>query len=164
MVIRNLRSGDKKALSSLIKEIYVERPSAMWFEKSPDDDTIQGLVDYKIKGIGEGRIVDMVAEEGRSIVGECEIVNMPGGVGYVGILVRQEFRMQGIGKSLLASAIGEAKALGTRRLIADITENNTDAASFFAMNGFKRKFRERRTVSINGSAYGVITLEKTLNQ
>ncbi len=162
MSIRDLRSEDIDGLADLIREIYAERPSAMWFESPPDGEAIRKLFEYKINGISEGRVIDIVSEEGGKIIGECEVVNLPGGVGYLGILVRKGFRMQGIGKFLLISASDKSRALGTSRLKVDVTEDNLDAIYFFTKNGFRRLICGDHSVSINGSTYRVITLGKEL--
>ncbi len=162
MEIRDLGPGDLEQLEDLIKEIYSERPSAMWFESPPDSYAIRKLFDYKLKGIGEGRIVDVVAETGSALLGECEIVNLPGGMGYVGLLVRKGSRLQGLGRSLLLAASKSAKALGTTLLRSDVTEDNGAAVEFFRKNGFNESGPARRSVTINGKAYLVTTLEKQI--
>ncbi len=162
MVVRDLESRDLEELADLIKMIYSERPSAMWFESPPDSEAIKKLFEYKINGIGEGRVVDVISEEERRIIGECEVVNLPGGVGYLGILVRKEFRMRGVGRSLLIAASERARELGTSRLKVDVTEDNLDAMYFLTKNGFRRMAGRDHSVSINGSPYRVITLEKEL--
>ena len=137
MGMRGLEERDLPALADFIIEVYNDYPSALWFGKRPSDEEIGRVFSNKMRGIGMGMLIDIVAEEGGSIVGECEVARIAHGHGVVGILTRRNYRGKGLGAKMLETAIGMASEIGMRRFSAEVVESNKGALKFFVGRGFR---------------------------
>ncbi len=125
--IRNLEERDLAGLSEFILEIYKEHPDAMWFERAPTSADLSALFAEKLQGMGNGRVVDVIAiytsaNNTEYIAGEVEIAKLSDTMGYVGILVKKEHRNRGLGSLLLERAYGQAAQLGIRELRAEVSK------------------------------------------
>jgi RimJ/RimL family protein N-acetyltransferase len=73
-----------------------------------------------------------------------------------GMYVAPEFREQGIGHSLLTTAISKARKLpGTRQINLTVITSNQAAHSLYESCGFETFGLERRAIEVNGIYYDV---------
>jgi L-amino acid N-acyltransferase YncA len=161
MDYRDIEKGDADGLFEFINAIYRETPKATWFKGPPDTAEIRMLMDQKAKGMREGKIVDMVAEEKGRIIAECEIVKTVGDYGYLGILVSHEHRRKGIGMKLLHLCAAKAKRLGINLLQAEVVELNDESKGFMTKAGFTEK-KTQKNVDVQGQRLDLVLFEKTL--
>jgi N-acetylglutamate synthase-like GNAT family acetyltransferase len=83
-----------------------------------------------------GEIVMAVA--GETIVGCCALLPMEDGSFEVSKMgVAEPYRGQGIGRRLLASVIGHARALGIRRLYLETNQTLANAIHLYEALGFR---------------------------
>lgn len=134
MEIRQIDERDIKELSLFLKELYKESAVAMRFDKEPSDAELEALFWKKIEGIRDGKVVDIVAVDGR-IIGECELV-IVNGTAMVGILIVGNKRRKGIGSMLLDQGTALTKRLGAAELVAEVGKGNKAAVDFFLSKGF----------------------------
>jgi GNAT superfamily N-acetyltransferase len=78
------------------------------------------------------------AMAGTQCVGQIHAYGYWNGMAYIGdIRVRREFRMQGIGRSLMDAVALWAKEKGFEMLRLETQNTNTDACTFYAHYGFR---------------------------
>lgn len=71
---------------------------------------------------------------------------------------------KGIGKKALEKLEGEAKKIGIKTLLADISSENTWSIAFHKKNGFKKCGRFLKIGRKNGKNFDVVWMEKTLQR
>lgn len=135
MEIFELGESRLSQVIGLIKEVYEENHSALYFEKKPSDDYLEHMLRSKIEMALEKRAIDIVAVDGGKLLGECEII-LDKDIGKVGILVGIESRRRKVGTTLLEEALKRAKKLGMARVYAEVNSNNSPAIEFFVKHGF----------------------------
>ncbi|MDE1851958.1 MAG: GNAT family N-acetyltransferase [Candidatus Micrarchaeota archaeon] len=162
MELRSLEKADFDAFEVFIRSVYRDSPYSMWFSGEPGRSELMDLFNRKLKEAKEHRMIDVVAADKDSMIGECEIVAKGSGVGIVGMLVRKERRRKGLGRELLQRGIERSKALGLNVLLAEVLETNKDAAWFFSGCGFEKDDNVRKAVEIDGKAYNYIVFRKSL--
>jgi L-amino acid N-acyltransferase YncA len=69
---------------------------------------------------------------------------------------------KGIGKKALEKLEGDAKKIGIKRLLADISSENQQSITFHKKNGFKECGRFLKVGKKNGENFDVVWMEKTL--
>jgi len=135
--IRKLSHRDFNSLFELINEIYDENPSATWFAQKPSMEEVDALLEYKLAKLKEKDAVDYVALEKDTVVGECEIIKEANN-GWLGIIVKKDFRGKGLGSTLLEKCIHTARGIGIENIFAEVAATNS-AIEFFKKNGFEIK-------------------------
>ncbi|MGC8776838.1 MAG: GNAT family N-acetyltransferase [Candidatus Micrarchaeia archaeon] len=143
MELKKLDYTHAFGLFQLIKEIYEENPNATWFKSRPSWEMVEALIGYKIVKMKDKEVVDYVALEDGSVVGECEIVKDESGNGWVGIIVKDGFRNQGIGGAMLRKSIKSARRIGVKKIFAEVAQSNS-AVEFFKKMGFKARGIENK--------------------
>lgn len=136
MEIRPLISTDFEGLYTIVKEIYLQCPSSMWFARIPDETSFKVIFDSKISRIKAEQIVDLVAVEKGKIIGECEIVRIDGLHGIIGLIILPNHQRAGIGSALLKEAAEKALEIGINSLVAEVSDKNDIALNFFHKSGF----------------------------
>ncbi len=136
MIVRELGADDLARLLEFVIDAYNEYPQAMWFDTEPSAEEIERVFYSKMKGIASGALVDIVADDKGTLIGECEIARIAHDSGVIGIIVRHGYRGKGIGTRLLKEAMGLAGGIGMRKFSAEIDEGNKKALKFFVANGF----------------------------
>ena len=137
--IKSIKDSNPSDFASMVKEIYSDSPEAMLFNSNPSEKELEELFNAKVTESGAGRAIDLVAEAGGRLVGECEIVRISHSSAVVGIIVRKEARGLGVSDLLLERAAEKARALGISELIAEVMGGNSRAVSFFARSGFRKE-------------------------
>lgn len=162
MDIRSLEKADFGAFEAFIRSVYRDSPYSMWFSGEPGRDELMDLFTKKLKEAENGRMIDIVAIDKGSIIGECEIVAKGNGVGIVGMLVRKERRRKGMGRELLKKGIEESKGMKLGVLLAEVLDTNRDAMGFFSGCGFEKDENVRKGLEIDGKAYRYAVFRKKL--
>ena len=160
--VRDLKPGDLDALSEFIIQIYAEYPTAMWFESRPTSSDIRMLFKYKLMGMADGKVVDIVAVSDGAILGECEIAEITNDTGYLGVIVKKEAQREGIATMLMECAYGQARHIGLKRIIAEVVAENDGARRLFSKNNYALAAGEERLVSIGGKEHELLVFEKRL--
>jgi aminoglycoside 6'-N-acetyltransferase I len=116
--------------------------SALWPHCTPERHATE-MCDYAGEGedlmtyvavMNEGRLGGFIEASIRSTADGCE--SRP--IGYVeGIFVRPEFRGQGVGRSLVASAERWARERGCREFASDCRPENEASIQFHRRIGFE---------------------------
>ncbi len=129
----------------LIKSIYEENRSALYFEKKPDDIYLEHMLRNKIELSLENQAIDIVAVEKGKVLGECEII-CEVDIGKIGILVDLESRRHKIGTTLLEESLKRARKIGIKRVYSEVDSGNVAALRFFEKHNFK-EIEERESNS-----------------
>jgi ribosomal protein S18 acetylase RimI-like enzyme len=144
MDIRSLNQYDLKALQNLVYDLYDEYPLAMKFKERPRLEELQNIFREKMNGIYSQMVIDMVAKEGDEILGECEIVKKSEKTAIVGIIIRKDYRRNGLGTELLNRSMLLAEDMGIEKLVAEVDAKNRLADKFFTRSGFSVKSRRKK--------------------
>lgn len=131
-----LSEASKDSFASFIKDVFLESPDAMWYEKLPSEKELEGLFGAKLEGCNEGGVIDLVFKSGEKLMCEVEIVRINKSRAVVGIITRSEATGTGISDVLLQSAEEKAKELDIKELVAEIKRTNRRAIEFFRRNGY----------------------------
>ena len=131
-----LSETGKDSFASFIKDVFLESPDAMWYEKLPSEKELEGLFTAKLEGCKEGSVIDLVFRSGEKLLCEVEIVKVNKEKAVVGIITRSDGMGTGISDVLLQSAEEKAKELDIRELIAEVKKRNRRAIEFFKRNGY----------------------------
>ncbi len=136
MIIRDLEEVDFGPLSRFILDMYSDYPDALWFDSAPSREVLSEIFMRKLYSMGRHDLIDMVAVEGEDIIGECEIVRLSSGTGYVGIIVSKDNRRKGLGSTLLKLSEMSSISMGIQALYAEVKKSNIAALAFFKSAGF----------------------------
>lgn len=134
--VMSLSEASKDIFASFIKDVFLESPDAMWYEKLPSEKELESLFTAKLEGCKEGSVVDLVLKSGEELMCEVEIVRVNKEKAVVGIITRSEGMGTGISDILLQSAEEKAKELEITELIAEVKQSNRRAIEFFKRNGY----------------------------
>ncbi len=136
MEYRSLRGSDSKGLIELIFSVYHDDPLSMWFDSEPRKDELTVLIGNKRRQQSTGNVSDIIALDGKKIIGECEIVRVGIGLGLIGVIIQKSHRRKNVGSALLKITLNDAKKLGIIRVYAEISLRNDIAIKFFEKMGF----------------------------
>ena len=131
-----LSEASKDSFASFIRDVFLESPEAMWYEKLPSEKELEGLFTAKLEGCNEGSVIDLVFSSGEKLLCEVEIVRVNKERAVVGIITRSEGMGTGISDMLLRSAEEKAKESNIKELIAEVKKKNKRAIEFFKRNGY----------------------------
>ena len=161
MDFRDLQEGDLDTFADFVSAIYEDVPQAMWFSGHPSTDELKDLLQQKLEGMEEKKLVDLVAVQDDEIIAECEIVKTVANYGYLGLLVKKEYRRQGIATKILALAQDKAKEIGVRLIQAEVSEDNESSLNFMSRLGFVTK-KTQKNVEYSEKTFNLILLEKKI--
>jgi len=131
--IREYRDTDYAACRGLWMQL-TERHRLIYGDPAiGGDDPGRGLDDYLAN---PGRRATWVAEVDGAVIGMTGLIGNGDEAAVEPAVVAEEFRSRGIGRSLVAHAISEAKRIGIRFLSAQPVARNVEAISFFIDCGF----------------------------
>ena len=136
MEYRSLKESDSKGLIELIFSVYHDDPLSMWFDSEPGKDGLAVLIRNKRRQQSTGNALDIIALDGKKIIGECEIVRVGIGLGLIGVIIQKSHRRKNVGSTLLKITLNDAKKLGIIRVYAEISLRNDIAIKFFEKMGF----------------------------
>ncbi|HET7174251.1 MAG TPA: ribosomal protein S18-alanine N-acetyltransferase [Nocardioidaceae bacterium] len=89
----------------------------------------------------------LVAVDGRSVVGYAVLLESGDNADVARIGVSRSHQRRGLATALLASAIEQARAAGSRRLLLEVAADNAAALSLYARHGFTEIARRPRYYS-----------------
>lgn len=99
------------------------------------------VIEAWLQAIGDGGIVSLIAEDASGIAGTSAIIRDPLGwsahVGEVRLLVSVDHRGKGVGRLLLQETFRIALGLDLRKLVAQMTADQTSAIALFESLGFR---------------------------
>ncbi len=78
----------------------------------------------------------LVALQDEEVVGYCIAYQILDEAEIARIAVKDTFRKQGVGRSLLDAVLAESRAKGGRRVLLDVRESNLTARTFYRNYGF----------------------------
>ncbi len=81
--------------------------------------------------------MDLVAKHEGSVVANCELVKRGDYDAVIGVIIDKGQRRKGLGSRLVERCVEGARALGVRRIYAEINRGNKGAVFFFSKCGFK---------------------------
>lgn len=112
----------------------------------PEEGAVRRHFEELLGDSGGTDVLVLVAEVSGSVVGMSEIVMMPAPPDHqilvprrsaqVHTVVLEDYRGQGVGKTLVAAAEQRAAQCGVSHLFAPILAPNTEAISFYSRAGF----------------------------
>jgi putative acetyltransferase len=136
LAIREFRPGDEADFRRLNEEWIVR-----FFAKEPKDEEV--LADPQRVILDRGGRIFLAVRNGQT-VGCCALLAMAPGEFEIGkMTVAESLRRSGIGRRLLETAIGEARALGARRLYLETNRKLDGAIKLYESVGFRHIPPER---------------------
>jgi len=99
------------------------------------------VIEAWLRAINDGSIISLLAEDAGGIAGTSAIIRDPLGwsahVGEVRLLVSVDHRGKGVGRELLKETLRIALGLGLKKLVAQMTADQTGAIALFESVGFR---------------------------
>ena len=134
VMIREYQDRDKKECRALWWEL-TEHHREIYNDASFGGADPGRFFDDHLERVGPHRV--WVAEQNRIIVGMIGLLDGDTGAEIEPLVVKHEYRRQGIGKKLLQFVIQEAKSLGLKDLSIKPVVRNIDAIKAFYLLGFQ---------------------------
>jgi ribosomal-protein-alanine N-acetyltransferase len=119
--VREMQQGDTAAAQNLAARIP---QAAQWF---PADFTRSLKSEYS----------GWVASRGKELIGFVVTRQVSGEVELLNIGIEPGSRRQGIGRRLLAAALGKAKSEGAKKVYLEVRVSNAAAIAFYHRAGFR---------------------------
>jgi len=135
IVIRPIQHGDIPAYWAALDAVARERRYFTWEQGPP----VPGTASFVAENIECGN-PHVVALDGDHLVGWCDIVRQKrvfAHLGVLGIGIIASHRGRGIGRQLLASAIGLAWQAGFKRVELEVYATNLNAIHLYEQFGFR---------------------------
>jgi GNAT superfamily N-acetyltransferase len=134
--VRPLEAGDEKAFHQFFQAIP-EREKLFIKHRVSDPKVIKGWC----KKIDLGRILPLLAFDGRKIIADASLHQQLGGwkrhVGRVSILVHPEYRGRGLGRAMVEELLDFARQIGLERIEAEFIGDQREAIKLFGLLGFR---------------------------
>ncbi|MDA9271953.1 GNAT family N-acetyltransferase [bacterium] len=134
---------------SAVDSVARERKYLAFLEGPP----IHTTRDFVLKNIKEQWPQILAIHDGK-IIGWCDITPLDrpifSHIGSLGIAVLAPFRGQGVGKSLLKTALQQAKNKGLTRIELTVREHNKSAIALYEKFGFIKEGTHINGVRIDG--------------
>jgi RimJ/RimL family protein N-acetyltransferase len=128
------------------------------FLEAPPIETTQAFVLGNIKR-GHPQFVAVSAGE---VVGWCDVIPLDRPIlahrGVLGIGLLPQFRGQGIGTTLIRSALAAARTFGLHRVELTVREPNTGAIELYKKVGFEIEGVQRDAVLVDGVYEDVVCM------
>lgn len=122
VVFEKLAIGHCKELSELEKSIFGQDA---WTE----DDLKETLCcDYAYY---------LVAKDGETVIGSAGLRNMCGDADITNVMIREDYRRQGIAEMMLRKLMEDAKEIGVRNYTLEVRRSNVPAIKLYEKIGFK---------------------------
>lgn len=134
------------------------------FLQAPPLEQVRAFVGRSLTG----DFVQLVALDGESVVGWCDItvserLTMRHG-GMLGISLLPDWRGRGIGARLIAAALTAARERGMVRVQLHVRADNERAIHLYEKLGFQHEGRLRRDLRIDGKYYDSLMMAVLLDQ
>ncbi len=133
--LRPMRPGDRDAILAFASALPEED---LLFLRV--DLTDPAVVDEWVANLGSGLSASLIALDGESVVGYASVHRSPARwtrrVGEIRVNVGPRYRSRGLGKNLTAQIFDVARALGLKKLSAQMTPDQAGARAAFKRLGF----------------------------
>ena len=143
-----LKSGYKFTMRPL--EATDEKAFHQFFQAIPEREKLfikHRVADPKVirdwcKKIDLGRILPLLAVDGRKVVGDASLHQQLGGwrrhIGRVSVLVHPEYRGRGLARALVQELLQIARQIGLEKIEAEFLGQQETAIRMFGLLGFRR--------------------------
>jgi L-amino acid N-acyltransferase YncA len=134
--VRPLAATDEKAFHEFFKAIP-EQEKIFIKHRVSEAKVIRNWC----KTIDLGRILPLLALEGKKVVADASLHQQLGGwkrhIGRVSVLVHPEYRGQGLGRTLVQELIQIARSIGLEKIEAEFLGEQQAAIKMFGLLGFR---------------------------
>lgn len=79
----------------------------------------------------------LVAKDGETVVGSAGLRNMCGDADITNVMIREDYRRQGIARKMLKRLMEDAKEIGVRNYTLEVRRSNLPAIKLYEKIGFK---------------------------
>ncbi len=79
----------------------------------------------------------LVAVDGDDVIGSAGLRNMCGDADITNVMVRQDYRRQGIAETMLRKLMEDSKTIGARNFTLEVRTSNAPAIRLYEKMGFK---------------------------
>lgn len=146
VAIEPMVSSDRQPLEQFIATLP---PEDLLFV--PRDISHPKVMDAWMQALDKGSIASLVARDGERVVGCSSIytdaMSWSRHVGELRVLVAADGRGQGLGRMLIQECFVQALTLGLKKLVAQMTINQTAAVAIFEDLGFRPEALLRQHVA-----------------
>jgi L-amino acid N-acyltransferase YncA len=134
-----------------------------------EDVTRPEAIESRIRAMGRGRFLSVLAEAEGRIVGESTLQRRPTywlqHVAEVHVVVGQGYRRIGLAHNLLYELFDLARDQGVETLLAEMMSEQVAALSLFERLGFKREAIFRRLVKdLHGTKHDLVIMTRDLTE
>ncbi|MCE1169091.1 MAG: N-acetyltransferase family protein [Sphingobacteriia bacterium] len=145
-----------------ILNYYISSTTAAFRDKAVDYDHFSNFLDKDNVYLGYA-----IKDDSNLVIGFCTIepfknmqpFKMTAEVMY---FIKKEYIGKGIGTSVLGKLEDDAKRLGVKKLIVDITDDNDISISFHKKNGFREYGRLKKCWKKFEKDLGIVYMEKDI--
>jgi len=134
--LRPLESGDEKMFHQFFQAIP-EHEKLFIKHRVSDPKVIKAWC----KNIDLGRILPLLAFDGRKIIADASLHQQLGGwkrhIGRVSILVHPEYRGRGLGRAMVEELLDIARQIGLEKIEAEFLGDQREAIKLFGLLGFR---------------------------
>lgn len=158
ITVRQIRGEDAPAFREVLDAVCRERRYLAMLE-APPAEQVQSFVASNVRS-GTPQVV---AEEGGTIVGWCDVLPGPAAfgmahVGRLGMGVLAGHRGRGIGRRLLQAAVERARESGLEKIELEVFASNTAAIGLYRGFGFREEGRRSRGRLVDGAYDDVLQM------
>jgi L-amino acid N-acyltransferase YncA len=134
-----------------------------------EDVTRPEAIEARVRAMGRGRFLSLLAEAEGRIVGDATLRRRPTHwlqhVAEVHIVVGQGYRRVGLAHNLLYELFDLAREQGIETLLAEMMSEQVAALSLFERLGFKREAIFRRLVKdLHGKKHDLVIMTRDLTE
>ncbi len=145
-----------------ILNYYIQSTTAAFRDKTVDYGHFDNFLDKE--SVYQGYAIK---NESDAVVGFCTLEPFKNIVPFqttaeVMYFIEREYIGKGIGTKTLRKLEDEAKRLGIRKLIVDITDDNETSLDFHTRNGFREYGRLKKCWKKFGKDLGIVYMEKDI--
>jgi L-amino acid N-acyltransferase YncA len=135
----DIRPAEKQDNKSIVQFAKLLNETDLLFLRV--DITQTAAVNNWLANIERGHTISLLAVRGSDVVGYATVdrnqARWTRRVGEIRVNVAPEYRSQGLGRQLIAMIFDIASSLGLRKLIANMTPDQTGAQAAFSRLGFR---------------------------
>ena len=164
VLVRFMEQGDGDRLLEFFRGFPEEERELL-----REDITRPEGIDTRVRAIGRGRLVSLVAEAEGRIVGDATLQRRPTSwlqhVAEVHIVVDRGYRRVGLAYRLLYELFDLARAEGIETLLAEMMSEQLAAINLFERLGFKREAIFRELVKdLHGQKHDLVIMTRRLTE
>ncbi len=162
VLVRFMEEGDRDRLLELFGGVPEEERVFL-----REDVTRPEAIETRIRAMGRGRLVSLVAEAEGRIVGDATLQRRPTSwlkhVAEVHVVVDRAYRRVGLAYRLLYELFDLAREEGIETLLAEMMSEQAAAISLFERLGFKREATFRELVKdLHGKKHDLVIMTRDL--